>query len=185
MKKLVLFIFLLSLTTRPVMAANKIKSLIPSMARNSKRVASEAGELKGKVEQKREVVKARKEKMLQIKDGKKQQIAEHINDRLAHINEKATTTLSKVLVRLTAILNKLADKTDIEAATVLIATAQEAVEAQALKVYEIEFEDESGLRAGASTAKESLKADLKALRDLTREAHGEVKNAIKAAKGDL
>lgn len=179
MKKLILFIFLLIISRQEVLAVNQFKSLKPIKTRTVKQAATGAARLRKMTT---EQVELRKEKISQIKDERKQKIAEHINDRLAHINTRVTTTLSKVLTRLTAILDKLADKTDVTTAREVISVAQAAVEAQAGKSYLIEFTDESGLRVGASAAKETLKADLKIVRELVREARSVVKNSLVAAK---
>ena len=137
---------------------------------------------------------AYQEKIQEIKDERKQLIAEWVNNQLAHVNEKATNAMMTRLTKMRALLNKLADrmakaKGDTTAVEAAIAAAEEAittaegiVEEQAGKEYVIEFEAESGLKAGASEAKTSLRADLKTARDSIHEARQAVVEALKSAK---
>lgn len=116
---------------------------------------------------------------------KKQQILEHISNQLTLINDRATKAMLRHLERLQALLNKIKERVptvDITAAQAKIDEAKAAVETQAAKEYVIEFTDESGLRVGASTAKTTLRADIKAVREKVRLARQAVVDVLKAAK---
>lgn len=128
-------------------------------------------------------------KRAEIKDERKQKIAERINTQLAHINQQATNHLTQVLTRLRALLDKLSTrsekaevKTAIETASGLIVKAEESVQAQASKDYTIVFTDETDLKAGASTAKKQLKADLEAVRAEVKTAHQAVVDVLQMLK---
>lgn len=198
MKKLILFILIFAIYTRPAMAISiKKPSVFPTLNQTSKRVASEAGELKGNIEQKREQIEERNENRLQIRDEKKLQIAEHVSGQFKNINQRATTALSQVVERISQLLDKLTTRLEKLAsegmgtteAEEVVAKAKEAlaivktdIEIQAIKVYELKFEDETGLKVGASTAKEALKADLTALREAVKELKEMVRVAISLTK---
>ena len=68
------------------------------------------------------------------------------------------------------------------AAQAKIDEAEAAVNAKAGKEYVIEFTDESGLRVGASAAKQEFRADIKAVREKIRSARQAVVDVLKAAK---
>jgi len=84
-----------------------------------------------------------------------------------------------------ALLDKIKSRTpavDTTNAQAKIDEAKAAVEAQAAKAYVIEFNNESGLRVGASTAKTQMRADIKAVREKIRLARQAVVDTLKAAK---
>lgn len=121
----------------------------------------------------------------QIRNEKKQQILEHINQQLILINDRATKAMLKHLERIQALLNKIKVRVpavDITVAQTKIDEAKIAVETQAAKEYVIEFSNESGLRVGASTAKTKLRADIKAVREKIRLARQAVVDVLKNAK---
>ena len=121
----------------------------------------------------------------QIRDEKKQQILERLNNQLNLINDRSTKAMIKHLERIQALLNKIKARVpavDIATAQAKISEAKTAVEVQAAKEYLIEFSNEPGLRAGASTAKRQLHADLKALREEIRLARQAVVDVLKEAK---
>lgn len=121
----------------------------------------------------------------QIRDEKKQQILERISQQLNLINDRATKAMLKHLERLQTLLDKIKNRVpdvDTTAAQTKIDEAKAAVEIQATKEYVIEFSDETGLHAGASTAKQQLRADLKAVREKVRLARQAVVDVLKAAK---
>ena len=163
------------LMPRKVMLQDRVKAVKTKRVETKEMMMEKRQEMEGK----REEYKA---KWQGIKDDKKKALLEKIDDRLNEFNQKASTSMSKVLARLSGIVEKLADKTDVTKAQTSIAEAQVAVDAQAAKEYVIEFEDETGLRVGASSAKESLRADLKVVRGLVGEARELVKMALEAAK---
>ncbi|OGD60724.1 hypothetical protein A3I57_01535 [Candidatus Beckwithbacteria bacterium RIFCSPLOWO2_02_FULL_47_23] len=121
----------------------------------------------------------------QIRDEKKQQILEHVNQQLNLINDRATKAMLNHLERLQALLNKIKVRVptiDIVSAQAKIDETKAAVTAQADKEYVIEFTNESGLRVGASAAKTTLRADIKAVREKVRLARQTVVDLLKAAK---
>mgnify|MGYP001577231330 CR=1 FL=1 len=121
----------------------------------------------------------------QIRDEKKQQILEHVNQQLNLINDRATKAMLKHLERLQSLLIKIKTRVpavDITVAQKKIDEAKTAVETQAAKEYVIEFSNESGLRVGASAAKTKLRADIKAVREKVRLARQAVVDVLKAAK---
>ena len=121
----------------------------------------------------------------QIRDEKKQQILEHVNQQLNLINDRATKAMLNHLERLQALLNKIKVRVptiDIVSAQAKIDETKAAVTAQADKEYVIEFTNESGLRVGASAAKTTLRADIKAVREKVRLARQAVVDVLKAAK---
>jgi len=121
----------------------------------------------------------------QIRDEKKQQILEHVNQQLNLINDRATKAMLNHLERLQALLNKIKVRVptiDIVSAQAKIDETKAAVTAQADKEYVIEFTNESGLRVGASAAKTTLRADIKAVREKVRLARQAVIDVLKAAK---
>jgi len=143
-------------------------------------------EIKERVESKVQEMSQRKEvfkeRLMGIKDERKKEIAERVDYRMTTLNKRVTTLLGQALDRLTAITEKLASQTDVTKANEAITVAQVAVNEQAVKEYVIEFTDDDGLKVGATTAKETLKADLKVVRDLVGVARQAVKDALSAAQ---
>lgn len=120
-----------------------------------------------------------------IRNEKKQQILDHVNSQLSLINDRATKAMLNHLERIQSLLNKIKVREpaiDIAAAQAKIDEAKTAVESQAAKEYLIEFNNEAGLRVGASTAKTKLRADIKAVREKVRLAREAVVAVLKAAK---
>ncbi|MFC1627164.1 hypothetical protein ACFL18_01240 [Patescibacteria group bacterium] len=148
-------------------------------------------------EQKREKLQ---QKLQEKVSERKQKLTGKVNDKLDSINEKSITSMNKMLERMSLLLEKLADRVEkmeendkdmsvttaaIATAETAIATAQAAVDEQAGKIYTIEFEDESGLRVGASTAKTSLRSDLQVVKDLVKAARKAVVTALGSAKASV
>jgi hypothetical protein len=79
-------------------------------------------------------------------------------------------------------LDTAATESAIQKAEEALSAAEAAVEEQAAKDYVMEFSDEAGLRLGASNAKTSLRADLRAVRQLVHTARQTVVTALKTAK---
>lgn len=120
-----------------------------------------------------------------VRNEKKQQILDHVSRQLNLINDRATKAMLNHLERIQSLLNKIKDRepaTDTAAAQAKIDEAKTAVESQAAKEYLIEFNNEAGLRVGASAAKTKLRTDLKAVREKVRLAREAVVNVLKAAK---
>lgn len=126
-----------------------------------------------------------RQKITQIRDEKKKEILEHVSNRLKLINDQATKAMLNHLARIQALLDKIkarAPAVDATTAQAKIDEAKAAVETQAAKEYVIEFSSEAGLRVGASTAKTTLRADIKAVREKVRLARQAVIDVLKAAK---
>lgn len=126
-----------------------------------------------------------RERITQIRDEKKKEILEHVSNQLNLINDRATTAMLNHLARIQALLDKIKARVptvDTAAAQAKIDEAKAAVETQAVKEYVIEFSSEAGLRVGASTAKTTLRADIKAVREKVRLARQAVVDVLKAAK---
>ncbi|MBU0619147.1 hypothetical protein KKD62_02835, partial [Patescibacteria group bacterium] len=142
---------------------------------------------------KREEFRAR---LANIQDQRKQTILARIDSNLARLNQHLTDRMKHQLEILTKILDKLSGRLEqaktegydtseaeaaITAAKEAINKAETAVAEQAAKEYVIEFEDDSGLRIGASEAKQSLRNDLKAVHQLVKTARQAVVKALEAA----
>ncbi len=145
-------------------------------------------------QQKREELK---EKLKIIKDDNKRKTVESLNERLNDLNQNASQKMLNLLEKMTTHLTRLSqiaterknagkDTAEAEAAInkakTAIETAKAAAEAQKLKVYTITFTQENGLRIGATQAKTSLRADLKAVREKVRLARQAVVDALKIVK---
>ena len=179
MKKLIVGFSLLLLLVAPVWAE---ETATPA-ASPFKRIRQEIRE------ETREQIEARRqefqESLAQIRDEKKKQILEHISNQLKLINDRTTKAMLNHVARLQALLDKIKSRTpavDTTNAQAKIDEAKAAVEAQAAKAYVIEFNNESGLRVGASTAKTQMRADIKAVREKIRLARQAVVDTLKAAK---
>lgn len=172
MKKVIVVFLFLALAS-PVLALDATRSGL-KLERLEQRL-----ELR---EQKREEAR---ERIRTIRDANKQKIAERINQQLELIRDRAVKHFNNVLERLTKLLEKIKARVpvvDTAAAQTAIATAQTAVNDLADNVYVIEFNDESGLRIGASTAKTQLRADIKAVHEKIRLARQAVVDVLQAAK---
>lgn len=169
MKKIILFLIILFIYTSPTLALEAT----PGARQN------------------------RIEKRQEIKDQRKANLVEKINKKLAELNQKATEAFDQHLNSIQNLLNKVINwknkaktnnkdvsiaETAIEAAQTAIDEAKIANEAQKLKVYIIEFTDESGLKIGASAAKTNLKNDLKTVREKIKTARQKLVEAIKTVK---
>ena len=99
------------------------------------------------------------------------------------------------LVKIENALNRIASRADkaatngvnvesvrgaILAAQTAIAAARSGVEAQAGAVYEINFTDESDLRASVQAVRDQFKRDVEAVRTLVKNAHEAVRQAATA-----
>ncbi|MDP4031133.1 MAG: hypothetical protein U1C50_01695 [Patescibacteria group bacterium] len=169
MKKALIALSLYLLLASPALAIEATRS-----GRNIERLEQ--------MEQKREAARLR---VRTIRDENKQKIAEHINQQLVHISDRAVKHFNNILERMRQLLEKIktrAPAVDITAAQTAIDLAQAAVDDLANNIYVIEFTNESGLRVGASTAKTQLRTDIKAVREKVRLARQAVVNVLKAAK---
>ena len=136
-----------------------------------------------------------KAKLAELKDENKKEVVERIDTRLTTLNTNMTDHFNKVLARLTEILNKIETRTNtaktngkdtsaVEAAIVsartAISTAQAAVTTQKGKTYVITINTESTLRSDVSTVVQSLRTDLKALKEVVQSARKAVISAAVA-----
>jgi len=154
-----------------------------------------------RLEEHREIMTAKREefraRLADIRDQRKQTILTRIDNNLARLNQHLTDRMQHHLTILSQLLDKLSDrlaktKTEgydtsaaeaaVNAAQEAIDTAEAAVAEQAVKEYVIEFEDETGLRIGASEAKQSLRNDLKTVYQLVKIARQAVVEALETAK---
>jgi hypothetical protein len=183
MKRLLLGLIALPFFVAPVMAQNTASPLAsPQLIRKMERVQNTIEKRQEIRETKRAEFQTR---LATVKDEKKKQILEHINDQINQLNERATTAMTNHLERIQALLNKIKERVptvDTAAAQAKIDTAKAAVETQADKVYTIEFTNETAIRAGASDAKTKFRQDLKAVRDLVQAARQAVVDVLQVAK---
>lgn len=121
-----------------------------------------------------------KEKLAKFKDKVKAKRTEAINNNLSTVNENLTAYLQQILTRLSNILEKAktisdnaeADGQDVTALNEAISKvetqwnqANDALKAQQEKDYSIVVNTEETVRADAQTARNSLRNDLKTIRD--------------------
>lgn len=132
-----------------------------------------------------------------IKDSTKQVVMTRINAQMNKVNENLTKMWQRLIDRLQELAGKLQTRIDaltadgkdtataqtaLDEANAALITAENAVISQSQKEYAIEFTDENGLRVGATTAKTTLRADLKAVHDLIKTAREKLHAALLAAK---
>jgi len=138
-----------------------------------------------------------KEKREAISDERKQALLERIDAQMNKVNENMTNMWQRLIDRMQELAGNLQTRLDAMAADgkdtaaanaalneadAALGAAEAAVAAQAEKDYVIEFTDENGLRVGATTAKTTLRTDLKAIHDLIKEARRKLHEALTAAK---
>ena len=177
MKKVLLAVSLLLITSLPVYAQDA--GLRPSP---SPRVKPSA---------------ALQVRTAQITDQTKEMVMERVNAQMNKVNEKMTAMWQRLIDRMQTLVEKLqtrinelatagkdvaAAQTALDEASAALTAAETAVAAQADKEYVIEFTDENGLRVGATTAKTTLRTDLKAVQDLIKEARIQLHEALLAVK---
>lgn len=111
-----------------------------------------------------------RERLMALKDQRKQGIVENIYDHQNTINLKFTEKYNTSLLRLTEILTKLeavgADAVLVTKAQLAIDQAQEAVDAQSALVYNIEITSETNLGTDVSLTVQTLRTDLQAVHKL-------------------
>lgn len=191
MKKTVIFIGLLLITAGTVRAETNSEvtaspRFTPLPLRNLDRVQNRLdNRLETRLENLEQKREQYRERLQNLKDEKKQQILEHISNRIKVLNDRITKTMLRMVERLEALLKKIKDRVpavDTTAAQAKIDEAKTAIATQATKEYIIEFTDETGLRAGASAAKQQFRADIQAVREKIRTARQAVADVLKAAK---
>lgn len=154
-------------------------------------------QLQERLDQKRERIASKearlKERLSVFKDRVKAQRTERVNTILENINQRRTTHMLQLLDKMASITAKLQDRVKtaktngkdvvsaqnaIDSARAAIETARTAVEEQSVKDYTIEVADETTVKEVASTARDNLKNDLKAIHTLMVIARQKVANAI-------
>jgi len=134
-------------------------------------------------------------KLNTIRDERKRNLVQKINNQLADFNERVTGHFGEVIDKLSAALQRIiarvnqAEERDFDVTSVrtaianaeaAIANAKNSVVEQAGKSYIIEITDEATLRAAAKAAKDALQADLRKVREIVKIAHDAVRRAATA-----
>lgn len=140
---------------------------------------------------------ALKAKLEAFKDKKKAEVADRVNTNLNKINQNQTNQMKRHLEKMSALLVKLetrvnnstsdikdpqVSKAAIEEARTAIATATEAVSAQAEKDYTLSITSESRVKTEAKTKRDELHKDIQTTRELVIKAKQSVGSAIRVAK---
>lgn len=126
-----------------------------------------------------------KEKLKTIQDGRKKEVTQRIQTKLADINKKRITHYREILKRLSNILVRLEEKNpdlDIEKAKQAIVVAQAAVDAQAAKEYIPAIKDENTLRQTVGSSMTQLQKDLQTTKLLVQAAKDAVMEVAKSQK---
>ena len=141
-----------------------------------------------------------KEKLAKFKDKAKAIRVENINNNLNSINNRRTSQMQQVLAKISQILERIKNKTseaqssgkDVAAINSAIdkvekewAEADAAVKAQAEKDYSIVVNKESTAKSDASSARDSLRTDLKTVHGQVVEARQALANAISTALSSI
>jgi len=140
-----------------------------------------------KVETKRQEFR---DKLAEIRDGRKQKILENLDTRIVSVNTKWVNNWNNVLTRLSGILAKIELRSDdagvqaqVDEAKVAIELAQNAVNEQAGKTYVFEIGEEETLGDNASETLSVFHADLRKVHALVKEARSETVDALRLLKG--
>lgn len=134
-----------------------------------------------------------KEKLSVFRDQRKAESAQRISDNLNKINQKRVEQSNKRITRLSEILNMVqtrmqvsTDSAQVASGSAAIADAKKAIEitqskvtAQGQKDYTLKISTESTVKGDATSAKQTLLADLKVVEESFIAAKQSVANAIK------
>lgn len=164
------------------------------------RIADRKEMIQGRIESLRDRIASRaaelRTKLAKFKDKVKAGRVEKINTNLNVINERRTSQMKLVLDQMSKLLEKFKAKSTeaagsgkdvsaINAAIVqveaAIAETDGAIKAQAEKDYSIVVNTESTVKTDASTARDSLRSDLKAVHDQLVKTRQALADAIKTA----
>lgn len=181
---------------------NKIKEYEAQLLQKREEFESE---LKAKNEETRTKIEEQKvefqKKLAIIKDGKKKETVQNINDRLQKLNQDQINSLVKVMDNIEQVLKNITSRTDkaelagkdvtvvkadIKIATDNISAFRDALKTQASKTYTINITTEKTLKANIKKTREMLFNDLKTLRDkakTTREAVIKTANDLSKIQG--
>lgn len=178
-----------------------IKPFIENAGSTSSEVKARREEIAGKLQERRaafkeellvrkeairEQVAERKEILRErlgaITDERKAQIALRVDSQLTLINEARVAFFTSALDRIEAVLERLAARTDADAAASQISLAEAAIESardkvavQASQDYTVTVTDEAGIRSNLQAVRDQLREDLHAVRDAVRAAHQAVR----------
>ena len=177
-----------TVTTKPRSATRTpTKTITPGVGKST--IMEKRKEAKEKFQADRE---AFQEKLKEIKEIRKQNLIERVDEKINALNERHTTRLDDHLSRMTTVLEKIeakaadltGDKTAFDAAVTkakdAIKAAQAAVEAQAGKEYIIEITDEATVGTAVRSLFATFQSDIKATTQLVKDAHKAVGDAAKA-----
>ncbi len=138
-----------------------------------------------------------KTRALEIRDKNKQEIVKRIDNRITTLNKKHTERFTKLLDKLSSILDRIEVKSTeleneevnvsevdvlVQIARDAIEVAQNEVESQASKDYVIELDSESNLGQVVSAAFNEFKDDMAVVRDSVKVARDAVHEAAIAIK---
>jgi DNA repair exonuclease SbcCD ATPase subunit len=130
-----------------------------------------------------------------IKDQRKRQLTERIDERLILINQKGTTRLESAIEKLEELLDKFSERVSLAqaegkdtteannailAAEEAIADAKQAVAGQAGKVYVAQISDEEVLKNSIGDTVLALRQDLKATFDAVKVAKQKVMDVARS-----
>ncbi|MDP3999654.1 MAG: hypothetical protein Q8P76_03635 [bacterium] len=139
-----------------------------------------------------------KVRLEKIKDVKKKEVVERLDNRFTELNQKLTnhwlamvTRIENALTKVSARADKAATRgadvtvvrTTVEKAKTAIAAARVALQAQLAKTYPINVTTEDQLRSVVSEVRNTLNKDLKAVKELVQTAHKAVVEANRLLKG--
>jgi len=157
-------------------------------------LSQKRNEVKDIYKQNKEELRA---KLTEIKDTKKREAVERINDNIAKVNSLAIIRFEKALGLLDSAIQKVTDKTNkagdsgkdvssvltaIEKARISINSARLAVSEQAGKVYTITITNENGLGKDVSRVRQELHTDLSLVKDKIHEANKEIKLSLNSLR---
>jgi DNA repair exonuclease SbcCD ATPase subunit len=149
-------------------------------------------ETKKKIEDERARLK---EKLAKIKDERKKQIVEKVAQQIKELNERLTNHFTDVLEKLRKILARIDERINkagergLDVSTVKkaaeltnaeIKKAEEAIKAQAAKVYSVNVTTEEKLKVEVGAAREAFNKDIRGLRDIVQAARNAVHNVATA-----
>jgi vacuolar-type H+-ATPase subunit I/STV1 len=189
MKRFITIVSLLAISTltSPVFAQDSTNSDLPVRDVMRQNI----------VERKEEVMEKRtelRERIQTVRDERKLQALERIENMLNRINERRTDHFLRVLERLRRILGRIQARSDrakaagkdvsaveaaIAQATAAIDTAEQAVQAQKVKVYEVSVTDETTARSEVAELLRQLHEDLRAVGEQVRTARQAVFDALR------
>jgi hypothetical protein len=169
-------------------------------------IATRSAERQNFIQQRQEIRTQFLEKLNVIRDERKKVIVEKLENRMNEINKKRTDEMLKHLEVMTGILDRIEQKGNptspsatlgagnieltnaVAAARTAIATAKNAVEAQAGKTYTPAVVDEVTLRGVVGQSLNQLQAELKAVREkviLAKKALMDAYLALVKARGSV